>query len=236
MESKRKKREEIEEKSNSGMVFTSKALRVLILMTALMAMTLIVANFAAVKLWNLGGIPVDAGILLFPISYVIGDILVEIYGRKVADQVSWASCLVGGLTVVIMALAAVLPEYPGADNTAFQVIAGTTGRIFIASVVGFIASQLLNNYVFDKIRVRQKTDSFAVRALGSSILAHIPDILLFEPIAFLGRLSLGEFLEQAAFAYVASVIMEMILLICVTGWLARYATRKLGMKNGQRVK
>lgn len=215
-------------------VFTPAALGVLILMTALMTMTLIVANFAAVKIWNLGGIPVDAGILLFPISYVIGDLLVELYGRKVADQVAWMSCLIGGLTILIILLASALPDYPGADNTAFQIVAEITGRVFLASIVGFIASQLLNNYVFDKIRERQKTDSFAMRALVSSILAHIPDILLFEPIAFLGRLTLGEFFEQATFAYVASVVMEVILLVGVTGRLAKYTTRKLGMKNGQR--
>lgn len=214
-------------------IFTPATLGVLVLMTALMTMTLIMANFAAVKIWNLGGIPVDAGILLFPISYVIGDLLVEIYGRKLADQVAWASCLIGGLTVLIMLLASMLPDYPGADNAAFQTVAEITGRVFVASIVGFIASQLLNNYVFDKIREHQKTDSFAMRALVSSILAHIPDILLFEPIAFLGRLSLAEFFEQATFAYVASVVMEMILLVCVTKRLAKYTVTKLKMQNGK---
>lgn len=218
---------------NHTITFTPKALGVLVLMTALMTMTLIVANFAAVKIWNLGGIPVDAGILLFPISYVIGDLLVELYGRRVADRVAWTSCLVGGLTILIILMASALPDYPGADNTAFQLVAEITGRVFFASIVGFIASQLLNNYVFDKIRKKQKSDSFAVRALISSILAHIPDILLFEPIAFLGRLSLSEFFEQATFAYVASVIMELILLVLVTGRLAKFGVKKLRIKNGQ---
>ncbi len=209
----------------------------LILMTALMVMTLIVANFAASKIWSLGGIPVDAGILLFPVSYVIGDLLVEIYGRKIADQVAWASCLAGGLTIAIMWLATLLPDYATADNTAFMMIASMTGRIFLASIVGFVASQLFNNYVFDRIRQKQskqqRASGFFWRALGSSILARIPDILLFEPIAFLGRLSLAEFFEQAAFAYVAGVIVEVILLLCVTKQLARYMTRKLKMQNGE---
>lgn len=216
-----------------------KALGGLVLMTALMSMTLIVANFAATKIWNLGGIPVDAGILLFPVSYVLGDLLVELFGRKLADQVAWASCLIGALTVVIMWLAMVLPDYPGADNTAFSVVAEMTGRVFIASIVGFIASQLLNNYVFEKIRERQPSaektsgSGFFVRALGSSILAHIPDILLFEPIAFLGRLSFSEFVTQATFAYIASIIVEIILLLFVTKRLARFLTKKLGIQNGK---
>lgn len=220
-----------EDQDKQGFLDT-KASGVLVLMTAGMTMTLIVANFIAVKIWNLGGIPVDAGILLFPIAYVIGDLLVEIYGRKLADRVAWVSCLAGGLTVSIVGLASLLPNYPGADNSAFEAVVGVTGRVFLASIVGFIASQLLNNYVFDRIRKRQKKNSFVTRALGSSLLAHIPDILLFEPIAFLGRLSIAEFATQAAFAYAASVVMEVILLVCVTKRLAKYAVAKIGMQNG----
>lgn len=216
---------------------TPAAVRVLIIMSSLMGMTVIVANLAATKIWDLGGIPVDGGILLFPLSYVLGDLLVEVYGRRTADCVAWTSCLVGLLTVGIVMLTKLLPDYSGADNSGFLMIAGATGRIFLASIVGFLAGQLLNNYVFERVRRKQEkreTDSFWQRALISSALAHIPDILLFEPIAFWGKLSGREFIEQAIFAYAAAIILESVLLLLVTKPLAKRLVLRLKFRHGKR--
>lgn len=214
---------------------TPEATNVLIMMTALMTLTVIVANLAATKIWNLGGIPVDGGILLFPVSYVLGDLLVEIYGGRTANHVAWASSVTGLLTVAVIALTKVLPDYPGADNSGFLAITGATGRIFAASIIGFLASQLFNNYVFEWVRYKWRGSAFWKRAFVSSILAHIPDILLFEPIAFLGKLSFREFVEQATFAYVAAIVIEGILLLLVTKRLARRMVRRLGFRHGRRV-
>lgn len=217
---------------------TPSATRLLIVMTMLMTTTLIVANLCATKIWGPSWLPIDGGLLLFPLSYVLGDLLVEIYGRRVADRVAWVGCDVGLLTIVIIRLVGLLPEYPGADNAGFSVIAGTTGRIFFASIVGFWASQMLNNYVFERVRQKQrkrKTDSFGWRAFISSALAHIPDILLFEPIAFWGRLSLQEFIVQAIFAYVAAITIEALLLLFVTKPLARLLVCRLKFQHGKRI-
>jgi len=213
---------------------TPRATKTLIAMSSLMAMTMIVANLAATKIWNLGGIPVDGGILLFPLSYVLGDLLVEIYGERTANSVAWASCAAGCLTAVIIALIGTLPNYPGANNSGFVIISGATGRIFIASIIGFLASQLLNNYIFERIRRKRRDSVFWKRALISSALAHIPDILLFEPIAFLGKLSVGGFVSQAIFAYAAAIVIEGILLFLVTKRLARHMVKRLGFQHGKR--
>lgn len=214
---------------------TPEATSALIAMTALMAMAVIVANLAATKIWSLGGVPVDGGILLFPVSYVLGDLLVEIYGGRTANRVAWASSATGLLTVAVIALTRALPNYSGADNSGFLAISEATGRIFAASIIGFLASQIFNNYIFERIRYRHENDAFWKRALSSSLLAHIPDILLFEPIAFLGKLSFTEFVEQAIFAYVAAIVIEGILLFLVTGRLARRMVQRLGFQHGRRV-
>lgn len=214
---------------------TPRAVGALIAMSALMAMTMITANLSATKIWSLGGIPVDGGILLFPLSYVLGDLLVEIYGKRIADSVAWASCGVGLLAAAFIALARMLPDYPGADNGGFLTISGVVGRIFLASIVGFLASQLCNNYVFERVRRKQRNGAFWKRALFSSVLAHIPDILLFEPIAFFGKLSFMEFVEQAVFAYVAAIVIEGILLLLVTKRLARQMVYRLKFQHGKRI-
>ncbi len=214
---------------------TPRAVKALVAMSALMTMTMIVANFSATKIWNLGGIPVDGGILLFPLSYVLGDLLVEIYGKRIADSVAWASCGSGLLTVAIIALTKTLPDYPGADNNGFLLISDAAGRIFLASIIGFLASQLLNNYVFERVRRKQRDGAFWKRALLSSVLAHIPDVLLFEPIAFLGKLSLAEFAKQAVFAYIAAVVVEGILLFLVTKRLAQCMVQRLRFRHGKRI-
>lgn len=211
------------------------ALNALIIMSSLMAMTVIVANLAATKIWNLSGIPVDGGLVLFPLSYVLGDLLVEIYGERTANNVAWASCVAGLLTVVVIALTNLLPGYLGADNSGFLAISSATGRIFLASIIGFLAAQLLNNYAFECIRRKWSNGVFWQRALISSVLAHIPDILLFEPIAFLGKLSLREFATQAVFAYVAAIVIETVLLFLVTQRLAKWMVKRLKFQHGERV-
>jgi len=203
-------------------------------------MTIIVANYTAVKIWNLFGIPVDGGLILFPLSYVFGDVLSEIYGRKTADVVAWSSAAIGLFTMVVMRLVAGLPDYPGADNMAFAMVSGMTRRIFFASIMGFLASQLCNNLVFEKIRRRQANRTtetsrqFGWRAFASSAVAHVPDVVIFEPLAFWGRLSWQEFLSQAAFAYVAAVVVEVILLCFVTVPLVKVLARRLKFRHGER--
>lgn len=206
----------------------------LIAMTAILSVVLIVSNIAALKIWQLKFpypaqiwpikrfdwlcLPVDAGILLFPISYAVGDLLMNIYGRKIADLVALWSAILSMTTAVILWIAKViLPDYPGADNSAFVVAQDAMGRIFLASVVGFLASQVLNNYVFAQMRAKEEpaneelSANFRRRAIISSVIARIADVVIFETLAFFGKLPLMEFLRQMAFAYVAGVIIELVI-------------------------
>lgn len=208
--------------------------KILALFTVALGVTLIASNLAALKVWNLFGIPVDAGIWLFPLAYIVGDLLVEIYGQKLANLVSvyctvFAVIVAGALWFAKVAL----PDFPGVDNGAFEIIQDATGRIFLASVAGFLAGQLINNGVFATIRAKQKADSgFLKRALLSSAVAHIFDSLIFETLAFVGRVSFGDFLMQMVFAYVAGVLLE-IVLSPITAVLARRLRKSLHYSNGK---
>lgn len=210
--------------------------KVLIFLSVAMGVTLLASNLAALKVWNLFGIPVDAGIWLFPLGYIVGDLLVELYGQKVANLVS-LYCTIFALIVagVLFFAKVALLDFPGVDNSAFDIIQSATGRIFLASVAGFLAGQFINNGVFASIRARQKTDAgFLKRALLSSVVAHIVDSLVFETLAFLGRVSFGDFLIQITFAYIAGIALEAIL-SPLTVTLARRLRERLSYTNGKRL-
>lgn len=227
-----------------------KAARYLMGMGAIMCCMVVIANLAAIKLWDLFGIPVDGGIVMFPITYILGDLLVEIYGRRTANAVASCGFGLGLLTCVLLWIVAALPDYPGADNAAFVAISSMASRIFLASIFSFWCSQRLNNFLFAKIRQTQaankRTSStnqpqtaasqnplnrFWFRALSSSFFAHLLDCIVFETAAFLGRLSFWEFFTQAGFAFIAGFALETILLP-LTSYLAKKLKSLLRFEDG----
>ncbi len=212
------------------------AVKLLIVLATTLSMTVLVANLLATKIWVCLEVPVDAGLLLFPVSYVVGDLLVEIYGKQIANYAALVAAAICIAVNFIFMVAAGLPDYPGADNTAFYSIYGVAGRIFLASVVGFVASQIVNNYTFDVVWRWQRRDSYFQRAFISSAIAHVPDILLFEPIAFFGKLSLREFFSQAIWAYITAVAVELVLMAVAAKPLAGWMTQRIGFRHGRRIK
>lgn len=188
--------------------------KLLIYFTALSAGTLLISNLAAIKLWNMGGISVDGGLVLFPLTYILGDIIIEFYGKKTARNIVFSGFMVNIIAVIVFYAVIALPPYPGWDmQEAYASVLGFSPRIILGSLLGFVASNLLNNQLFMKMKEGQGffARSFIARALGSSAFAHILDTVVFETVAFLGVLSFQEFLIQAVFAYILGMGLELIL-------------------------
>lgn len=201
---------------------TLTAVKILLLLSMLEAIVLFVANLAALKIWSLNipypaefwpikawqwyKIPVDAGIWLFPISYMVGDLIVHWFGEKIANYIAYVSALFASVVAGIFWLIVFLPDYAGADNSAFVIVQQSTGRVFLASVAGFLASQVVNNRCFELWR--RLGGGYQECAWKSSLIAHVVDTLIFEVMAFLGKLSLSEFWTQAIFAYAAGIAIE----------------------------
>lgn len=224
------------EKPSQDTKIPLKAARYLMIMGAVMSCMVVVANLAAIKLWNLFGIPVDGGIIMFPITYILGDLLVEIYGRRTADTVASCGLALGLLTCALLWIVAALPSYPGADNSAFVAISSMASRIFLASIFSFWCSQRLNNFLFVKIRQNSPAslNRFWFRALSSSFFAHLLDCVVFETAAFLGRLTFWEFLAQAGFAFIAGFALEAAFLP-LTSHLAKRLKSHLHFEDGRSV-
>lgn len=201
------------ESSKSAKLTTSeKWTKALIYATALSSGILLISNLVATKLWDLFGVAVDGGIVIFPLSYILGDVIVEIFGQKSARNVIFAGFFLNILAVAIFMLVGILPPYAGWEGQeAYMQILGFVPRIVVGSLLAYIASQLLNNFVFEKIRAKTGKKHLFVRSIGSSLLARLVDSGIFETVAFFGVLSGKEFLAQAAFAYFAGMVFEVIL-------------------------
>lgn len=217
---------------------SERQLRRLIILSACLVITLVVANLLALKIWSFCGIPVDAGILIFPLSYIAGDLLVEFYGERVADFVAFVAAGFGIVTIIVVYLANCLPNYPGADNSGFDAVSNLAGQIFLASIISFLFGQAANNRLFEIIRIHHCVQemlvttgpekmaelgffrAFAQRAIVSSSAAHAVDAIVFEMIAFYGKLPVAEFIRQIIWAYVFGLLLELCL-FPVTYFLAK---------------
>ena len=157
------------------------------LMAAFVAILLLSNLIGAAKLANVWGYTFGAGILFFPVSYVLGDVLTEVYGYARARRVIWA----GTAAVVFMAfmswVVVALPPAPSwGDQAAYAVIFGQVPRIVLASVLAFWAGEFVNSYVMARMKVWTGGKHLWTRTIGSTILGEGVDSLIFYPVAFLG--------------------------------------------------
>lgn len=150
-----------------------------------------------------------AGILFFPLSYVLGDVLTEVYGYARARRVVWA----GFAAVVFMAfmswVVVAMPPAPGwGGQAAYEQVFGLTPRIVFASIIGFWAGELANAYVMARMKVWSKGKHLYQRTIGSTVVGQGVDSLLFYPIAFLGIWTTGQVITVLITNYLLKVLWE----------------------------
>ena len=183
------------------------------LIAAVFVGLLIISNIGATKLIQFGPIITDGGAFLFPLVYITGDVLSEVYGFKAARRVI--------LTGFGMAILAALTFYavqisPSADawtnQDAFVAILGFVPRIVLASVCGFLVGQFLNSFVLVKIKERTKESALWFRLIGSTVVGELADTLVFCTIAFYGIITGAEFANYVIFGYIWKTLLEVVLL------------------------
>ena len=163
----------------------------------------------------IGTITFSAAVLYFPISYVFGDILTEVYGYARARRVIWAGFGALAFASAMAALVVWLPPAAGwTDQPAYQTVFGSTWRIVAASMLAYWAGEFVNSYVIAKLKVWFGGRWFGARAIGSTILGQAVDTCIFFPVAFLGSgLIPDELLPQIMLVeYCLKVGIEVILL------------------------
>ncbi len=178
---------------------------------------LLISNVAATKVTALDAGPVhlvlDGGALLFPLTYVAGDVLAEVYGFARARRVVIMGFAASILASVSFWIVQVAPVGPGYENqAAFEAVLGFVPRIVAASVIGYLAGQLVNALVLVRIRSRWGAKHLWARLLGSTLVGEAVDTLLFCTIAFIGVIPGMEFLNYVVTGYCLKVGVEVLLL------------------------
>lgn len=183
----------------------------LMIVTAMFVTLYLVSNIMAVKVIGLWGLfYFDAGTITFPFAYMLGDVLTEIWGFKMAKRVIWTTFLCNLVMVICTQVGVWLPS-PGhlADTeAAYNHLFNYVPRIVIASLAGFLLGELSNAWVMDKMKQKMKGRKLWVRTIGSSMVGYVFDTLPFVLIAFLGVVTTKELLLMMAFQYFSKLIIE----------------------------
>jgi uncharacterized integral membrane protein (TIGR00697 family) len=179
------------------------------LIMALFVAVLLISNIASSKILELGPFTFDGGTLLFPISYIFGDILTEVYGYRRSRRVIWTGFACAGLMAVVLAVVGVLPPAPGWENQeAYQAILGTTPRIVAGSLLAYFAGEFSNSYTLAKMKILTQGRWLWTRTIGSTLVGEAVDTLLFITIAFAGTLPWSLFWSIIVSNYVFKVGLE----------------------------
>jgi uncharacterized integral membrane protein (TIGR00697 family) len=174
---------------------------------------LLISNIGATKLIVFGPVITDGGVFLFPLTYIIGDVLSEVYGLRAARR----AILIGFVMLILAALTfwlvQISPPADGYENQdAFEAVLGFVPRIVLASICGYLVGQLLNSYVLVRIKQRTKERALWLRLIGSTVVGEFADTLVFCTIAFYGIITGAEFWNYVLVGYLYKTLLEVVLL------------------------
>lgn len=174
---------------------------------------LIAANLLETKVIQVFGITVTAGLLVFPISYIINDCIAEVWGFKKARLIIWSGFAMNLFVVALGLIAVALPAAPFWQGGAhFNFVFGMAPRIVIASLSAFLVGSFLNAYVMSRMKVASAGKHFSARAIWSTVVGETGDSLIFFPIAFGGIIAWKELLIMMGVQIVLKTMYEVVVL------------------------
>ena len=174
---------------------------------------LIAANLLETKVIQIGSLTVTAGLLVFPISYIINDCIAEVWGFKKARLISWSGFAMNFFVVALGLIAVAIPAAPfweGEEH--FDFVFGMAPRIVAASLMAFLVGSFLNAYVMSKMKVASQGRNFSARAIWSTVVGGTADSLIFFPVAFGGVIAWKELLIMMGIQIVLKSLYEVIIL------------------------
>ena len=154
---------------------------------------LIAANLLETKVIQLGSLTVTAGLLVFPISYIINDCIAEVWGFRKARLIIWSGFVMNFFVVTLGLIAVSLPAaqfWEGEEHLNF--VYGMAPRIVAASLMAFLVGSFLNAYVMSRMKIASRGRNFSARAIWSTVVGETADSLIFFPVAFGGVIAWRE--------------------------------------------
>ncbi len=204
------------------------------IVTAVFVTALIISNIIAVKLVNLFGLFLPAAVILFPIAYIFGDVLTEVYGYARARQVIWTGFFCNLLAVAAIWLGGNLPpapfwalvpfDSPQTAQQAYQAILGFTPRLLLASFIAYLIGEFLNSFVLAKVKVKTKGRYLWIRTISSTLIGQGADSAVFISVAFWGIFP-GNAIGQAILSQWLFKVIYEILATPLTYWVVNALKR-----------
>jgi len=185
------------------------------ILVALSVTVLIISNIASTKLFDFFGTGLvwDGGAILFPLSYVLGDVITEIYGFRTARRIIFVTFAMNLVAVLALWIVQILPPGPGWGNqAAYEAIIGFMPRVVAGSLTAYVVGQIMNAFVFAKVKIITKGKKLWLRAITSSLVGDLLDTVIFTTVAFFGAMSTNQFIGLIGIAYATKLIGEIILL------------------------
>ncbi len=172
---------------------------------------LLLSNLIAGKMMALGSVTLPAAVILFPITYILGDVFTEIYGYKNMRTVIWMGFACSAFAVIIYMITIALPhpDFWG-NQEAFATVLGTTPRVFAASLIGYLFGEFSNSMILSKLKVKTEGKKLWMRTIGSTIVGEAFDTVIFISISFWGTMPTETLLQMMLFQYLFKVCYEII--------------------------
>lgn len=196
-----------------------------VVLVALFVTALVTSNIMAVKLFAFGSLVLPAAVIVFPVSYILGDVLTEVYGYRAARRVIWLGFVCNLAAVLAIWLGGLLPAagfWQGQD--AWTTILGQTPRILIASFAAYLVGEFANAYILARLKVATHGRALWLRTIASSVIGEGLDSAIFITIAFAGIIPsqglvtavVTQWLVKTAYEALATPVTY-----AVVGWLKR---------------
>lgn len=181
-----------------------------LLITTVFVTTLIVSNITAVKLIGVAGLVLPAAIVIFPVSYIFGDILTEVYGYAAARRVIWLGFTCNLLAVVAIWLGQILPSaaFWAENQPAYERILGYTPRLLMASFVAYLVGEFLNSFILAKLKVAMAGRWLWLRTITSTLVGQGLDSAIFVTLAFAGTMSWNMHIQTVITLWLAKSTYE----------------------------
>lgn len=174
---------------------------------------LVAANLLETKVVQLGPISITAGLLVFPISYIINDCIAEVWGFRKARLIIWMGFLMNFMVVALGQIAVALPAasfWEGEES--FNFVFGMAPRIAVASLLAFLVGSFINAYVMSRMKIASHGKNFSARAILSTVFGESADSLIFFPLAFGGLMPISELGKMMLVQVVLKTMYEIIIL------------------------
>jgi queuosine precursor transporter len=158
----------------------------------LFASCLLISNILATKILMIGPWAAPAGVLIFPITYILNDVITEVWGFSKARLIIWSGFAINLIAVLFFTVGIAVPGAPfWQGQEAFQTVLGNTPRIAVASLCAYLAGSFLNAFIMSKMKVKTNGKGFSTRAILSTLFGESADSIIFITIAFAGIFPVG---------------------------------------------